>query len=224
MDSRAAEAISVVVGPCGSPAFFCPARGTHMSGWNRKWKLRGSWADRARMVVARSCLLAAAFLCLSDSSVWAAAEKTKEAMRLAEGGLGAVGGVPVFPWAYPYPFPWWGWAPFPPPYPPYQPYPSYAPSPYPLYPSNPQGAPGSQSPYPVKVNPAGRLLILVNPVDAEVYVDSIRLQQRQDLSYEVGLLAGPHQVDVKSDGYKPFSQKLDIPPGGGVYLPIALEK
>jgi hypothetical protein len=80
------------------------------------------------------------------------------------------------------------------------------------------------SPYPMQVNPAGRVLILVNPVDAEVYVDGVRLRQQDDLSYEVGLLAGPHHVDVKKDGYKPFSRKVDIVPGSGMYLPIALEK
>jgi hypothetical protein len=84
--------------------------------------------------------------------------------------------------------------------------------------------PQQQSPYPMQVNPAGRLLILVNPVDAEVYVDGVRLQQRDDLSYEVGLLAGPHQLDVRKDGYKAFSKRLDILPGGGMYVPIALEK
>jgi len=195
-----------------------------MSRFSRQRKHWGRQGEMSRWMVAQTLLFAAAFICLCSSPASAAAEKTREAMKLAEEGLGAVGGTPVPPWAYPPAFPWWGWGPYPPPYSPYQPYSPFATSPYPMYPYSPQPAPGGQTPYPTNVRPAGRLLILVNPVDAEVYVDAVRLQQRPDLSYEVGLLAGPHQVDVKKEGYKAVSQKVDIPPGGGTYLPIALEQ
>src|SRR3989304_2156568 len=49
-------------------------------------------------------------------------------------------------------------------------------------------------------------------------------QQQPNLSYGVGLLAGPHQVDIRREGFKPFSYKADIPPGGGIVLPVELEK
>lgn len=98
--------------------------------------------------------------------------------------------------------------------------PPYSNAPAPVVPPPPPPA----SPYPIRVNPAGRLLVLVNPVDAEVYLDGVRLQQQADLSYEVGLLAGFHQLEVKKDGYKAHSERVEILPGTGLYLPIALEK
>jgi hypothetical protein len=119
---------------------------------------------------------------------------------------------------HPMPYPWWGW-------PPYG-YPPSSGAPYPGVPGAPylQGTQQPASPYPMPVNPAGRVLLLVNPVDAEVYVDGVRLQQQADLSYEIGLLAGPHRVEVKKDGYKTYSQHLEIVPGSSLYLPIGLEK
>jgi hypothetical protein len=150
----------------------------------------------------------------------AADPHTKEAVRQMEEGLQAVRPAPPYSWAYP--APWWGQYPAacPPGYscPPIGPQPYWPAAPYPAAPAEPP------SPYPARVNPAGRLLILVNPVDAEVYVDGVRLQQRADLSYEIGLLAGPHQLDVRKEGYKALSKRLDVAPGGGMYLPIALEK
>ncbi|MFB3819032.1 MAG: hypothetical protein ACE147_15320 [Candidatus Methylomirabilales bacterium] len=145
---------------------------------------------------------------------------TKEAIRQMEEGLHAVRPAPPPPWVYPAPW----WAQYPAACPPGYACPPVAPQPY--WPATPYPMPAPQagSVYPAAVNPAGRLLILVNPVDAEVYVDGVRLQQREDLSYEVGLLAGPHQLEVRKDGYKAFSKRLDILPGGGMYVPIALEK
>jgi hypothetical protein len=67
-------------------------------------------------------------------------------------------------------------------------------------------------------------VILTNPIDADVYVDGVRLQRQPNLSYDVGLLAGSHQVDIRREGFKPFSYKVEIPPGGGMVLPVELEK
>lgn len=165
------------------------------------------------------------FACLVSPSWGGEKEDTGTAFKLTLKGLEAVGGFPPPPVWAPYYSPWWGWvwpgwgAPMP--YPPA----SYFPAPAP-YPSSPyQLPPSTSSPnYPPQIKPAGRLLILSNPIDAEVYVDGVRLQQQPNLSYDVGLLAGPHQVDIRKDGFKPFSYKADIPPGGGMVLPVELEK
>lgn len=139
------------------------------------------------------------------------------AFKLTLRGLEAVGAFPPppawVPYYYPHYAPWWGWGP-PGSYPP------------PQYPAQPYPLPATTSPptYPPQVKPAGRLLILTNPIDAEVYVDGVRLQQQSNLSYDVGLLAGPHQVDIRKEGFKPFSYKAEIPPGGGMVLPVELEK
>jgi len=168
----------------------------------------------------RGLCLGIALLAAGAAPAPAADPSTREAIRQMEQGLDAVRPAPPYSWAYP--APWWGQYPA---CPPGYPCPPAAPQPYwPGTPYPPAAAPPQPSPYPMQVNPAGRLLILVNPVDAEVYVDGVRLQQREDLSYEVGLLAGPHQIDVRKDGYKTFSKRLEILPGGGMYVPIALEK
>jgi hypothetical protein len=176
-------------------------------------------------------LLLALLMLLPASAALAADAATSEAMRQSEQARRAVQWPSPYAWGYP--GPWWGWpGPGPAacapgqPCPPAYPYPPPAAAPYPGVPvaPYPQAPQAPASPYPMHVNPAGRMLILVNPVDAEVYVDGVRLQQQSDLSYEVGLLAGPHQVDVKKDGYKAYSRRVDIVPGGGMYLPIALEK
>ena len=163
------------------------------------------------------------------SPLGAADAPTAEAMRQAEEAKRAARLPSPYYWGQP--GPWWtGWSPYQPGCAPGQPCPiaPYPPGQVAPYPGGPAPMPAqSQAPVPqspVRVNPAGRLLILVNPVDAEVYLDGVRLQQQSDLSYEVGLLAGPHQLDIKKDGYKAYSQRVEILPGAGIYLPIALEK
>ncbi len=160
-----------------------------------------------------SILLCAFVVLVFQTPLFAADQRTNEAIKQAEEGVRDTKRM-IQP--HPMPFPWWGW--------PYG-YPPASQPPYPgmVTPSS-QIPPPPASPYHIPVNPAGRVLILVNPVDAEVYVDGVRLQQQADLSYEIGLLAGPHRVDVKKDGHKPYSQRLDIVAGSGLYLPIALEK
>jgi hypothetical protein len=189
--------------------------------------------NRERPRAALALLLAGATL-LPAATALAADPHTTEAIRQAEEARRAVQWPSPYAWGSP--GPWSGWPAYPPaactpglpcpsayPYPPpsVAPYPGAPVAPVMPYPAPP---PPAASPYPIPANPAGRVLILVNPVDAEVYVDGVRLQQRSDLSYEVGLLAGPHRVDVKKDGYRPYSRKVDVAPGGGLYLPIGLEQ
>lgn len=152
--------------------------------------------------------------CFIPSS-WAGGKDAVTTFKLTLRGLEAVGGFPPPPAWVPYYPPWWGWGGGPSgPYPP----PQYFAQPY-SPPASPAG-----SGYPPQIKPAGRLVILTTPIDAEVYVDGVRLQQQPNLSYDVGLLAGGHQVDIRKEGFKPFSYKADIPPGGGLLLPVELEK
>jgi len=78
--------------------------------------------------------------------------------------------------------------------------------------------------YNIEVKPAGRILIQVEPLDAEVYVDGRRLQQLPDLSFQVGLFAGAHHVDIIKQGYERFSEDVTVYPGAGLVIPVKLKK
>lgn len=102
--------------------------------------------------------------------------------------------------------------PYPPPYG-YYPY-------YPWPPSQGYYPPASEPPS--QLIPAGRLIILVDPVDAEVWVDGLRLGQNNDLSYEVGLLVGTHTLTVRAEGYDPHEEAIDIHGGRHVFRTVRL--
>lgn len=80
------------------------------------------------------------------------------------------------------------------------------------------------SPYNFEVKPAGRVVIQVDPEDAEVFVDGLRLQQLPDLSYQVTLLAGKQHIDIKKEGYESFSEDVTVQPGAGLVVSISLNK
>lgn len=110
------------------------------------------------------------------------------------------------------------------------PYPYYYPPPYPYYgyPA-PQGAPSPgmpQVPAPTQSAPpqysVGHLIIVVDPVGAEVSLDGLRLTQRPDLSYAVGVLEGRHEVRVTASGFEPHARTLDVRPGIGMFLTVRL--
>ena len=106
-----------------------------------------------------------------------------------------------YPYSYPYP---------------YYPYP---PPPYLRYEES------RMSPYDsLEVKQAGRLSIVVQPFDAEVSVDGCQLTQKADLTYEIGLLTGVHKVEVKREGYKPYSIEVVVEAGKIVPLAIELKK
>lgn len=104
--------------------------------------------------------------------------------------------------------------PYPPPYG-YYPYPYY-PWPPPQSYSPPASAPRTH------LISAGRLMVMVDPVAAEVLVDGLRLRQNNDLSYEVGLLVGTHTLTVRAEGYDPYKEAVDVPGGQHVIRTIRL--
>jgi hypothetical protein len=121
------------------------------------------------------------------------------------------------PWPYPYP-----------PYPTVHPafpappfYPSYGvPAPY-----VPLGSPYAPPPVEIRgmeLKPGGRLVIEVEPRDADVYVDGMRLTTRGQHGFEIGVLAGRHRLDVRRAGMPPWSQDVDVPAGGGLLVNVDL--
>ena len=103
---------------------------------------------------------------------------------------------------------------YPPPY--YYPYPSI---PYQRYKDT------RRSPYDsLEVKQAGRISIVVQPLDAEVLVDGYQLTKKDDSTYEVGLLTGIHKVEAKKGGYKPYSIEVVVEAGRTVSLTIELKK
>lgn len=124
---------------------------------------------------------------------------------------------PPDPWPYPYPaYPYAH-----PAFPPAPVYPSYgAPAPY-----VPLGSPYAPPPVEVRgfeLKPGGRLVIEVEPKDADVYVDGMRLTNRTEHGFDLGLLAGRHRVDVRRAGSQPWSQDVEVPAGGGLLVTVEL--
>lgn len=70
--------------------------------------------------------------------------------------------------------------------------------------------------------PVGQIIILVDPVSAEVFLDGLRLTQRDNLSYAVGLLEGAHKVKVQAKGYLAYDKTIDVLGGRGMFLTIRL--
>jgi hypothetical protein len=111
---------------------------------------------------------------------------------------------PAYPVAPP------GWPPFPPYYHPYYGY-------YPFY--EPEKHWYQEEP----PTPAGRLMLLVDPIQAEAFVDGYPLQRHPDLSYAVGLLEGEHRVEVTAEGYESYHRTMDIKGGERISLTIRLK-
>lgn len=89
--------------------------------------------------------------------------------------------------------------------------------------------PGYPSSQPFGVQPytgpkAGHIQLVIDPVDAQVFIDGHEVKQQSDLTFVVNLLEGRHRLQVARDGYKPYDQPLDVPGGGGFVLAVQLEK
>jgi hypothetical protein len=73
------------------------------------------------------------------------------------------------------------------------------------------------------VTPAGRVTLQVEPLDAEVLVDGHPLRRRDDAPYEVGLLEGVHQVEVRAPGHQEHRQEVVVRGGTATNLTVRLQ-
>ncbi len=75
----------------------------------------------------------------------------------------------------------------------------------------------------MQFNPAGRLVLLVEPVQAEVFINGHPLQQQKDLSHAAGLLQGEHLVQIQAEGYQSYQKTLQLRAGQRLQLNIRLQ-
>lgn len=80
----------------------------------------------------------------------------------------------------------------------------------------PPNAAGAEQP------PVGHIVLLVNPVGAEVSLDGVRLTQRSDLSYAVGVLEGRRVLRVAAPGFESHERVLDVQRGIGLFVTVRL--
>lgn len=102
-----------------------------------------------------------------------------------------------------------------PPY--YYPYPP----PYQYHPYYPPERPWYEKEMPI---PAGRVMLLVEPMQAEVFVNGYPLKRHPDLSYEVSLLEGEHQIEITAEGYGIYRRSIEIRGNERIRLTIRLEQ
>jgi hypothetical protein len=116
---------------------------------------------------------------------------------------------PSYP--YPYGYPW----------PPVYPYPPYAHPPYYWFPQyfEPEKR-WYEEDLPI---PAGRLMVLVTPVHAEVLIDGVPLQRHPDLTFEVGLLQGEYRVEAQAQGHESMQRTIEIKGGERIRLNFKLK-
>ncbi|MDF1615497.1 PEGA domain-containing protein [Desulfurivibrio dismutans] len=72
--------------------------------------------------------------------------------------------------------------------------------------------------------PAGRLRLLVEPVQAQATINDYPLQRHPDLSFEVGLLPGDYLLQVSAEGYEPQQRQVRIKGGERIHLTVSLER
>ena len=117
------------------------------------------------------------------------------------------------------PRPYWENRHYPYSYPYHYPYHYYPPPPYQRYEES------RRSPYDsLEVKQAGSISVVVQPLDAKVFVDGYQLTKKDDATHEVGLLTGIHKVEAKKGGYKPYSIEVLVEAGRTVSLTIELKK
>lgn len=73
------------------------------------------------------------------------------------------------------------------------------------------------------VLPAGRLIMQTHPPEAAVLVDGHPVAKGGDDTYQIGLLVGPHRVQVFADGYSTYEREIAIEMGHHHRLHITLE-
>jgi len=70
--------------------------------------------------------------------------------------------------------------------------------------------PPEQAAAPNRVGSSGSVAIRVQPADAEIRIDGERWTGNGDERLVVQLSPGPHQIEVRKDGYGPFSTEVEI--------------
>ena len=70
--------------------------------------------------------------------------------------------------------------------------------------------------------PAGRLTLESDPPDAELFVDGVRVKQRDPSGYALTLLEGRHLIQARAAGHQGHSGPIDIPGGSGLIVSIRL--
>ncbi|GAF83687.1 unnamed protein product, partial [marine sediment metagenome] len=73
------------------------------------------------------------------------------------------------------------------------------------------------------VTPAGRVRVEVEPPDAEVLVDGNPVRRRGDAPYEVGLLEGVHQIEVRAPGHREHREEVMVHGGSATNLTVRLQ-
>jgi hypothetical protein len=70
---------------------------------------------------------------------------------------------------------------------------------------------------------SGSLVLLVQPVGAEVVIDGERRQgPSSDERLVVPVSEGRHRVEVRKDGYLPFSNDVEVAAGASVLVNVTL--
>lgn len=156
-------------------------------------------------------------ICFSSASPLAAMEKDLRPQAIYSWSVGAGQVEPVTP---PDPPGWPGTRPryqYPPyhHYHPYHPYPPYH------FPRYERERPWYEGELPMS---AGRLLFLVQPVQAEAFINGYPLSRHADLSYGISLLKGEHHLEVRAEGYEPYRRTIEIRGGEQIRLTIHLER
>jgi hypothetical protein len=67
-------------------------------------------------------------------------------------------------------------------------------------------------------------MVLVEPISALVYVDGYPLKQRDDLTYQIGLLVGSHRLEIRARGYQSYDKEISVLPGRQQMLTIRLKR
>lgn len=86
------------------------------------------------------------------------------------------------------------------------------------------GKPRSNVPAAPAATGAGVLAIRVQPADATILVDGETWQGSGGERLELQVSAGAHQIEVRKDGYVPFSTTVQAAPGQTTPLNISLTK
>jgi hypothetical protein len=107
--------------------------------------------------------------------------------------------------------PYWGWNP----YWYYDPFASYGYGGY----GNPYGYSSSTpdpNTAPAPKREVGSLRVKAKPVNAQVYIDGVLVGSVDDfdgLTNHLELDAGPHQMQIKADGYRPYTADINVKSG-----------